>query len=63
MKTPLSCVLMFLESMSDLKLPKEARGFIELIECQINLMLNLVCDFQDVNLDVEGILKAKICIF
>ena len=63
MKTPLNCVLMFLESMTDLRLPEEARGFIEMIECQINMMLNLVCDFQDVNLDFEGILKAKIGIF
>ena len=63
LKTPLSCSLMFLQVLQSMALPDEALKYVKLIYCQTNLLMNLVCDFQDMNLDTAGMLQPKICDF
>ena len=54
---------MFLQVLQSMALPDEALKYVKLIYCQTNLLINLVADFQDMNLDTAGMLQAKICDF
>ena len=51
---------MFLQILQSMALPDEAIKYVKLIACQTNLLMNLVCDFQDLNMDTAGMLQPKI---
>ena len=64
LKTPISCTLMFVQNLCDTQeLTQESRNYLKMIDSQLKMMMNMVADFQDINLLKAGRLEAKISLF
>lgn len=64
LKTPISCTLMFVQNLCDTQeLTQESRNYLKMIDCQLKLMMNMIADFQDINLIKAGRLEVKISLF